>query len=329
MSSSDILPEPLTPTDCDLRDFAFMPLDVVRLRDSNLAIQATGDEFRAAVLLWCASWHQIPAASLPDDDATLSSLAGYGRVQKEWIKVRAGALRGWVKCSNGRLYHPVVAEKARDAWLAKLRQRFRTECARIKKHCQRHQVAYAEPDFDEWMEQGCPCGHSLSVPETKPPCPQDTTHQSPGQPPPVPRENHSKGQGEGYGQGERKGQTESKQAARDAGASPMMPSLNDSPDLWLHLTDKREVDATGDGATHAVAGGYYLDVAAALVCEAAKLDGYARGLDWRPLAGWMNEGIDLHEQILPAIRGVAARGSYKPPRFLTYFDAAVRERTAA
>ena len=27
-------PAPLTPVDCDLRDFAFMPLDVVRLRDA-------------------------------------------------------------------------------------------------------------------------------------------------------------------------------------------------------------------------------------------------------------------------------------------------------
>ena len=35
----------------DLRDFAFLPLDVVRLRDSELVSTATGDEFRAAVHL--------------------------------------------------------------------------------------------------------------------------------------------------------------------------------------------------------------------------------------------------------------------------------------
>ncbi|SDV49222.1 DUF1376 domain-containing protein [Chitinasiproducens palmae] len=193
---------PLTPPDCDLRDFAFMPLDVVRLRDSDLSIHANGEEFRAAVLLWCASWHQMPAASLPDDDATLSSLAGYGRVQKEWKKVRAGALRGWVKCSDGRLYHPVVAEKARDAWTAKLRQRFKTECARIKKHCQRHRIEYAEPDFDQWVSDGCPVGSPLPVPKTNEECPRDTFEMSQGHIPPVPREIHSKGQGEGEGQGE-------------------------------------------------------------------------------------------------------------------------------
>lgn len=93
-----------------------MPLDVVRLRDSGIAVHASGDGFRAAVLLWCASWHQLPAGSLPDDDAILAQLAGYGRVVKEWKKVRNEAMRGWFKCSDGRLYHPVVVEKAIEAW---------------------------------------------------------------------------------------------------------------------------------------------------------------------------------------------------------------------
>lgn len=71
--------EPLTPIDLDLRAFGFMPLEVVRLRDSDLAALATGDEFRGAVLLWCASWHQVPAASLPNDDRLLAKFAGFGR----------------------------------------------------------------------------------------------------------------------------------------------------------------------------------------------------------------------------------------------------------
>lgn len=121
---------PLVSTEVDLRDFAFMPLDVVRLRDSGLTAKATGDEFRAAVLLWCASWHQVPAASLPNDDAELANLCGYGRALREWRRVRDGAMRGWVLCSDGRLYHPIIAEKARDAWQSKLAQRARTEAAR-------------------------------------------------------------------------------------------------------------------------------------------------------------------------------------------------------
>ena len=130
MMLADIPPEPMVEPEVDLRDFAFMPLDVVRLRDSGLTAKATGDEFRAAVLLWCASWHQIPAASLPDDDQELANLCGYSRAMREWSKVKAGALRGWIKCSDGRLYHPIVAEKAVDAWAKKQAQRARTEAAR-------------------------------------------------------------------------------------------------------------------------------------------------------------------------------------------------------
>ncbi len=113
--------EPLTPPDCDLRGLLFMPLDVLRLRDSDLSLVASGDEFKAAVLLWCASWHQVPAASLPDDDRVLARLSGLE--PKAWRKARDGAMRGWVKADDGRLYHGVVAEKAIEAWKDRLNHR--------------------------------------------------------------------------------------------------------------------------------------------------------------------------------------------------------------
>lgn len=116
-------PEPLTPPDCDLRDFAFMPLDVARLMDSSLFARSTGDEFKAAVALWCKAWMQVPAGSLPNDPRDLAYLSGAGH---RWAKVKAMALHGWVECSDGRLYHPVVAEKAREAWGKKCAQRERS-----------------------------------------------------------------------------------------------------------------------------------------------------------------------------------------------------------
>jgi hypothetical protein len=122
-------PAPLTPPHCDLRDFSWMPLDVVRLRDSDLTVLASGDAFRAACLLWCASWHQVPAASLPTDDRLLANLAGYGRDMKGWSDVRDDALRGFVECSDGRLYHPVVAEKALEANDQRKAQKERTRKA--------------------------------------------------------------------------------------------------------------------------------------------------------------------------------------------------------
>jgi hypothetical protein len=72
------LPAPLLPPTVDLRDYEWMPLDVVRLRDSKTVTKVRAEEFRAAVLLWCASWHQVPAASVPDDEEELAKLAGYG-----------------------------------------------------------------------------------------------------------------------------------------------------------------------------------------------------------------------------------------------------------
>jgi hypothetical protein len=182
-------PEPLAPAGCDLRDFAFMPLDVQRLRDSDLAALESPECCWSAVLLWCASWHQIPAASLPDDDRVLAQLAGFGRVIKEWQRVREGALRGWVKCSDGRLYHPVVAQKACDAWESKFQQRWKSECARIKKHNQRHGTRVVFPTLEQFLS-----------PDYHDPVPRDITPLSPGTtnsgPSYVPRETPSKGDGD-------------------------------------------------------------------------------------------------------------------------------------
>lgn len=175
-----------------------MPLDVVRLRDSDLAALEEPGACWAAVLLWCASWHQLPAASLPDDDRILAQLAGFGRVVKEWMKVKPGSLRGWVLCSDGRLYHPVVAEKAREAWQGKIEQRWRTECARIKKYNQRTGQQVPFPTLDEFMSQGktklVPGDIAEMSLGTGAKCPQD-----------VPGETASKGQGEGQGQGQGQG----------------------------------------------------------------------------------------------------------------------------
>jgi len=121
--------EPLVPAGLDLREFDWMPLDVKRLRDSDLSVLATGDAFRAAVLLWCASWHQVPAGSLPSDNRLLANLAGYGRDLEGWASVKVDAMRGFVECSDGRLYHPVVCDKALEADEQRNKQRKRTHAA--------------------------------------------------------------------------------------------------------------------------------------------------------------------------------------------------------
>ncbi len=114
------IPAPPVPAEVDCRGLPFMPLDVVRLLDSDIFALSSGEEFKAAVALWCKAWLQVPAGSLPDDDRVLAHLSGAGA---RWRKVREMALRGFVKCSDGRLYHRVVCEKALDAWERRVAQR--------------------------------------------------------------------------------------------------------------------------------------------------------------------------------------------------------------
>ena len=210
---------PLTPVDCDLTDFAFMPLDVARLRDSELASNETPEACWAAVQLWAASWHQIPAGSIPNDDKWLAKATGYGRIVKEWMRVRDGALRGWVECTDGRLYHAVVSEKAREAWKAKIEQRYRTEVARVKKHNQRHGTAHATPDFDAWLSLGRPSGHHLSVPGDKAKQTEDNAGDKP-----------SKGQGEGQRQGQGDSYSVAKATGGDAADLPKNPKPDKTPE---------------------------------------------------------------------------------------------------
>lgn len=126
-ASMDELPAPLLSSEVNLRDVADMPLDIRRLLTSETWILGSGDEKVAALTLWLESWHQIPAGSLPDNDRVLSVLSQAGI---NWPNVRGQALKGWVRCSDGRLYHPVVVEKALEVWKARYGARVRTERAR-------------------------------------------------------------------------------------------------------------------------------------------------------------------------------------------------------
>lgn len=127
------LQQPPIPPDVDLRKFPFMPLDVTRLFNSRFHAVANDAEWRAGVTLWLKSWQQIPAASLPDDDIELCRLAELGRDHRTWQKIRAKALHGWIKCADGRLYHPTVAEKAIEAWIKKEKARAKGKAGNEKR----------------------------------------------------------------------------------------------------------------------------------------------------------------------------------------------------
>lgn len=187
-----------------------MPLDIQRLRRSKAWLKAKRTPALAfyMVNLWTASWHDVPTGSLEDDDDVLADLAMCDPVK--WDKLRKDVLHGWVKCSDGRLYNPTVVEKAQEAWNSKLDQRWKTECARIKKHNERHGTSFPRPTFEEWMSQGCPQGQRLPVP-------RDTSGTADGQG----SETQSKGEGEGQREGQGYFNTTVPDGT-DAGASPGM-----------------------------------------------------------------------------------------------------------
>lgn len=195
------LPEPLVPAEVNLRDFQYMELDVGKLRDSRFSAQVSGDAFRAGVLLWCAAWHQVPAGSLPDDDIELANLAGYGRFWKEWKKVREEALQGFVKCSDGRLYHKVVCEKAAAAWNSKLRHHYDRACDRLrklnKKRSTEGQQLLPELTFEAWNAQRTATGIPMERADASAGIPQNAPPESTG----IPPENPLRGNGEGEGEG--------------------------------------------------------------------------------------------------------------------------------
>jgi hypothetical protein len=127
------LSEPFVPADLDLRDFRWMKLDLVALFNSDFNAIVNDTAWRAAVTLWGKAWHQVPAGSLPDDDARLCGLAGLGRDLRTWRKIKADALHGFVKCSDDRLYHRFLCGMAVEAAAEHAKSARRREQDRVRK----------------------------------------------------------------------------------------------------------------------------------------------------------------------------------------------------
>lgn len=129
------LPDPLTPADCDLRGYDFMPLHGGKLFGSRFYMKSLRNPRAglAAIKLWWAAWQQCPAGSLPNDDDDLSILADFGTDTKGWTKCRDVALHGFVLCSDGRLYHPMLCAEAKDAYARRVSERERKAAQRAAK----------------------------------------------------------------------------------------------------------------------------------------------------------------------------------------------------
>lgn len=145
--SAEPPPAPLVSPDTDVRDLDGFMLNVERMLASELWALSSGDEFKAAFALWMRAWKQFPAGSLPDDDRVLAAFSGAGN---KWAKVRAMALRGFVKCTDGRLYHRVLAAEAMRSygWKMTSRKKREADAERLRKW----RASHAETPVDTPIE---------------------------------------------------------------------------------------------------------------------------------------------------------------------------------
>ena len=224
-------PAPMVPAEVDLRSFETMPLAVQLLRDSRFVSEVKPEAFRAAVLLWCASWHQVPAGSLPDNDIELAKLSGYGFAVQAWKKLRKEALQGFELCSDGRLYHREVAARALAAWQSRLDHFFE----RAKERLRKANKARAEEKpplpplpaltFEQWNADRMAAG----IPPEKA---EAFRRKAAGEAAGIPPEKALKGEGtEGRGNGEERDNPEQPSAPDGAGATAP-PEPPAAPPPW-------------------------------------------------------------------------------------------------
>ena len=72
--------------------------------------------------------------------------------------------------------------------------------------------------------------------------------------------------------------------------------------------------------------GEKIDQIGEAACQAAGLDAGRLAIDFAVVGRWLQAGYDAEREILPAIRGVAARANYQPPRSgLNYFTGPIAD----
>ena len=109
-SVSSELPEPPYPAHTKAGSFAF-DIDVDRLTSSDTWDLLPSELRPWWIFLLTMSWRQVPCGSFRDDNEIIAAKLG---ASEEFVQLhRRKLLRGWYRCSDGRLYHPVIVEKVR------------------------------------------------------------------------------------------------------------------------------------------------------------------------------------------------------------------------
>jgi hypothetical protein len=129
------------PADCSMTGLPYMPLYLDRLQRSKSWARARRNPALAFYMinLWAAAWRGTPAGSLEDDDDILCTAAMCDPLQ--WNAVRADLMRGWLRCSDGRVYNPTICDVAAGVWETRVEMRASLARARQAKAAKRERVA--------------------------------------------------------------------------------------------------------------------------------------------------------------------------------------------
>lgn len=101
------------------RQFDWMPIPLDLLTSGAVAVTASPEAYKAAIFLLAESWRQHPGGTLPDDDYKLARLTGLPL--EIWRRLRDEALQEWVRCPDGRYYHPGLRERVTSMATERLR----------------------------------------------------------------------------------------------------------------------------------------------------------------------------------------------------------------
>jgi hypothetical protein len=134
--SDNNLPDPPYPAEIRARGWRF-EIELERVKRSD-TWKLTPAEIRPWLfMLWAEAWLEHPVGTLPADDrliaATIEMPLALFQAHREVL------MRGWYRCADGRLYHPVLCERVEE--MIALRQK---DAARVRAWRERGKQAVSE-----------------------------------------------------------------------------------------------------------------------------------------------------------------------------------------
>ena len=108
MTAMTDLPEPPYLPDTKDKGWRF-EIDLQQVQQSDTWALALPEIRPWLLMLWVASWQQVPCGSMPSDDKVIA--ARIGMSFDAFMVAKDVLMRGWYMASDGRLYHKTVTER--------------------------------------------------------------------------------------------------------------------------------------------------------------------------------------------------------------------------